>query len=76
MTKLAGARRLVGEVDGAIHNSQTEQDEMRTEQLEGHAYRILRFGNEQVMSDLDGVPTAIRLACLEFVETDAPQENE
>jgi very-short-patch-repair endonuclease len=44
--------RLVIEVDGEIHNDQQERDQARTEQLQAHGYTVLRFTNEEVMSDL------------------------
>ena len=57
--------RLIVEIDGGIHDSQVLDDLFRTEQLEADDYRVIRFRNEQVLNDIDGVVAAIRSACLE-----------
>lgn len=51
---------LVIELDGAIHDSQVEQDTYRTEHLAQYGYRVIRFRNEEVFSDLDSVLERIR----------------
>jgi very-short-patch-repair endonuclease len=57
------ARRLVVEIDGDIHDLQPDRDAARTEQFEQHAYRVIRFRNEQVLNDLEGTLAAIKAAC-------------
>jgi very-short-patch-repair endonuclease len=47
--------KLVIEVDGDIHNQQEVYDEARTEQLQSFGYRVLRFTNEEVLSNLQTV---------------------
>ena len=47
--------RLVIELDGAIHDQQAEYDAARTEKLHHLGYRVIRFNNQDVMSDLRGV---------------------
>ncbi len=55
--------RLAVEVDGPIHFEQQEYDEERTQLLEDlKNYRVLRFTNEQVISDIEGVLEEIRRA--------------
>jgi len=54
------AIRLVVEVDGEIHDSQTEYDNARTAKLTEYGYKVLRFKNEQVMNDLPKVLAEIR----------------
>ena len=49
------AHRLAVEVDGEVHAGQTEQDAARTTELEAHGYRVLRFHNEEVLTDLASV---------------------
>ena len=49
------AHKLVIEVDGGIHNEQIEQDTYRTEHLNAYGYRVLRFRNEDVLTDLTSV---------------------
>ena len=54
--------RLVVELDGKHHQSdeQREYDRTRAEHLEAHGYRIKRFPNEAVTTDLEGVLEAIK----------------
>ena len=50
-------RRLVIEVDGGQHNemSRATADDRRTEFLHAHGYRMLRFWNNEVLGNIDGV---------------------
>ncbi|MGA8445039.1 MAG: DUF559 domain-containing protein [Roseiarcus sp.] len=50
-------KRLVVEIDGATHSTDEElrRDTRRTEFLRGNAYRVVRFSNEDVYRNLDGV---------------------
>jgi adenine-specific DNA-methyltransferase len=50
-------QRLVVEVDGGQHGE--ERDASRTAWLEGHGYRVIRFWNDEVMGNLEGVLQAI-----------------
>jgi len=54
--------RLVVEVDGSQHADRTEHDAKRTEWLEAHRCRVLRFWNNDVMQQTDSVLEAIRAA--------------
>ncbi len=47
--------RLVVEVDGAIHDEQREQDAARTAILKQYGYRVVRFRNAEIASDLAAV---------------------
>ena len=47
--------KLVIEVDGSQHSDQVEQDERRSEFLRTKGYRVLRFWNFEVISDVDSV---------------------
>jgi very-short-patch-repair endonuclease len=49
------AARLVIELDGEIHGSQQIEDANRDEWMESHGLRVLRFGNDEVLDDLEGV---------------------
>jgi very-short-patch-repair endonuclease len=53
-------RRLVVEIDGGQHNE--EVDRRRTEWLEEKGYRVIRFWNNDVLTNLEGVLQAILLA--------------
>jgi very-short-patch-repair endonuclease len=54
-------RRLIVEVDGGQH-ADSERDRVRDLWLADHRYRVLRFWNNDVMSDIDGVLEAIAVA--------------
>ena len=47
--------RFVIELDGAVHDQQGEYDAARTEKLNHLGYRVIRFDNRDVMSDLSRV---------------------
>ena len=46
---------LVIEVDGPIHAQQKAEDAARTEAISDHGLKVLRFTNQDVMNDLNGV---------------------
>jgi len=52
--------RLIVEVDGGQHEAET--DETRTAWLEGQGYRVIRFWNNEVLGNLEGVLQAIVMA--------------
>jgi very-short-patch-repair endonuclease len=47
--------RLVIEVDGSIHDQQVEYDAARTECLNHLGYRVIRFRNREIISNLSQV---------------------
>lgn len=49
------ADRLIIEIDGDTHPTEDRYDARRTEFLESLGYRVLRFGNNDVMGNLEGV---------------------
>ena len=49
------AAKLVIELDGEIHGSQQVEDANRDEWMESHGLRVLRFGNNEVLDDLERV---------------------
>ncbi len=51
------ALRLVVEVDGDVHDQpdQATKDEVRTEHLVACGYQVIRFHNEEVLTDLPSV---------------------
>lgn len=57
----ARSRKLVVEVDGHTHADQA-RDEARTAWLQARGYRVIRFANEEVETNLDGVLDAIAAA--------------
>ena len=52
-------RRLVIELDGSQHADLSPEDENRNSFLKSRDYRVLRFWNDQVLSDVDEVLNAI-----------------
>jgi len=48
-------RSLIVEVDGGQHADNGPYDESRTAWLNEQGYRVLRFWNNEVLSNLDGV---------------------
>jgi len=48
-------RMIVIELDGGQHQEQLEYDEQRTEYLRQHGWQVLRFWNNDVLNNLDGV---------------------
>jgi very-short-patch-repair endonuclease len=53
---------LIVELDGSQHGDRIETDAERTRYLEERGYRVLRFWNNDVMTNLDGVIQKIALA--------------
>ena len=51
--------QLAIEVDGDTHAYQQDYDERRTAWLEREGFRVIRFTNDDVMRNLDGVLAAI-----------------
>ena len=54
--------RIVIEVDGGQHAVRTEADAERTKALEANGYRVLRFWNNDVLMNIDGVLEEIHRA--------------
>ncbi len=58
-------KRLVIELDGGYHDSleQSELDAARTLELEQkHLFKVIRFSNEEVISDIESVLSQVRIA--------------
>jgi very-short-patch-repair endonuclease len=51
--------KLILEFDGSQHFDQKDYDEERTTYFEARGYRVLRFWNNDVMNDMEGVLKAI-----------------
>ncbi len=47
--------KLIIELDGSHHAEQKEYDEIRTAFLEAEGYRVIRFWNNQIMQEINGV---------------------
>ena len=58
-------RSLMIDIDGDEHDLEPEREKSRLELLEAYGYRVVRFHQNQVLGDLEGVVEAIQEACLE-----------
>jgi hypothetical protein len=50
---------LIVEIDGGQHDLSSEEEAGRTRFLEGEGYRVLRFWNNEVQENPEGVRTVI-----------------
>ncbi len=62
--------RLVIEVDGGQHAVNAERDAQRTQFIEAQGYRVIRFWNNDVLGNVEGV-----VAEVERVLADRPSPN-
>jgi very-short-patch-repair endonuclease len=53
---------LVVEVDGGQHSERREQDALRSNGLAAQGFRVLRFWNNEVLQNIEGVMYQIRAA--------------
>ena len=53
-------KKLIIEVDGGQHARDSTEDKVRDEWLRGEGYRVLRFWDNEVFSNIEGVLEAIR----------------
>jgi very-short-patch-repair endonuclease len=56
--------KLVIEIDGGRHALNAERDAARTRQLLAAGYRVLRFWNNDVLSQIDAVIEVVATACV------------
>ncbi len=55
----APRKKLIIELDGSQHFEQEEYDKERSKYLESKGYTVLRFWNNEVMSNIESVILAI-----------------
>ena len=55
----APRKKLIIELDGSQHLEQDEYDEVRTKYLESQGYKVIRFWNNDVMNNIEGVISSI-----------------
>jgi very-short-patch-repair endonuclease len=58
----ARTAKLIIELDGGQHAVRTVEDERRTKFLASRGYRVLRFWNNDVLENVEGVLTVIQEA--------------
>jgi very-short-patch-repair endonuclease len=56
---LCADANLIVELDGGQHAERSERDAMRTKELEARGYLVLRFWNNDVLRNVDGVLQSI-----------------
>ena len=54
--------KLAIELDGGQHDQQRTQDQLRTQRLNQHDYRVIRFWNNEVINNIEGVLQTIQQA--------------
>jgi very-short-patch-repair endonuclease len=69
-------RRLIVELDGGQHAEQAAYDRQRDAWLRSEGYTVLRFWNNDVMQQLEGVLEQIRCAVESFSLAPLPQVAE
>jgi very-short-patch-repair endonuclease len=69
---LSRSAKLIVELDGFSHEVRAEYDIARTKFLVAQGFRVLRFTNEEVLHNVEGVVTAIQMA---LSEIDRPTPN-
>ncbi|BCB18397.1 DUF559 domain-containing protein [Bosea sp. ANAM02] len=55
-------RKLIVEIDGRQHGWDADYDAARTEEIERHGFKVVRFSNGAVLDDRDAVIMAVRRA--------------
>ena len=55
--------RLIVEIDGGQHAARWTEDAARTGFLEQQSFRVMRFWNNEVLTNIEGVLYAIEYAC-------------
>lgn len=68
--------RLVIEIDAGQHDRASPQEAERTHFLQGQGYRLLRFWNNEVLSNLEGVQATIAETLLRHPLPTLPIEGE
>ncbi|HEU0155599.1 MAG TPA: endonuclease domain-containing protein [Stellaceae bacterium] len=69
--------RLIVEIDGGQHDGSSPLEAERTRFLEGEGYRVLRFWNNEVLANLEGVHYALANALGDITPTPpSPIEGE
>jgi very-short-patch-repair endonuclease len=68
-------KRIVIEVDGGQHEEQKEEDIVRDKYLRQQGFNVLRFWNNEVLQNINGVLEIIRGNCLSPAPLSPPVEG-
>lgn len=66
-------KRLVVEADGGQHMQNQDKDRERTAWLNSQGFAVVRFWNNEILTNIDGVLEEIRLRCLAPLPGPLPQ---
>ena len=73
---VATEKRLVIELDGGQHAINKEQDRVRDNYIKSEGYRVLRFWNNEVLLNTEGVLERIREVILKDTPSPRPSPTE
>ncbi|MES2444084.1 MAG: DUF559 domain-containing protein [Pseudomonadota bacterium] len=73
---VARTPKLIVEVDGGQHAIDAEQDARRTRYLEAKGYRVIRFWNNDVLGNLEGVVAEIERVLAELPSPNPSRKRE
>jgi very-short-patch-repair endonuclease len=73
---VARTPKLIIEIDGGQHAVQIEEDTSRTRYLKGKGYRVIRFWNNEVLENLDGVVAEIERVLAALPSPNPSREQE
>jgi very-short-patch-repair endonuclease len=65
-------QRLIVELDGGQHADQAAYDKLRDAYLTAQGFRVLRFWNNEVLENIDGVAQAVLAAIETSIQTPHP----
>jgi adenine-specific DNA-methyltransferase len=68
--------KLVIEVDGGQHSDNAANDARRTALMEAQGFRVIRFWNDEVLGNTDGVLDTIRLRLADPPPKPTPTKGE
>lgn len=60
------SKKIIVEINGAIHDFQIEYDEIRTDILEEMGYKIIRFRNKEVLNNWKEVANKLEKIIVEI----------
>ena len=66
---------IVIEADGGQHAAEREKDEERTQWLNSQGYTVLRYWNNEILTNTEGVMESIRSVCMK-VPSSRPSPTE
>ena len=73
---LCRAAKLVVKLDGSSHDFTVEQDANRTQFLNAQGYHVIRFTNQDVFDNADGVLMELSLALADMPTPSPSRERE